>query len=363
MRRGARASGQGIILALLLLAGWLAVGRASAQETTPAAATAAAADWLVATHQNDDGGYTAFGSGAGQAASDVAGTADALLALAAAGRPVSAPLGYLESQPEAVEELVAQSAGSAGKLVLALVAAGADPERFAGIDAVAGLVQHFGPSDAAAAATPYDQALAILGLAAAGETIPDAALEGLRGRQETAGELAGSWDDGFGTAGNVDATALAVMALRAAGTAPDAAPLAAAADFLARVQLESGGWGFAPGLPESANSTALALQARSALGQDYDDAMASLLAWQEPGGAFAADFGEGRFDNFFATVQALPALTGQPYPLAHGGDGAAGSHAQVERERTNPTFAWILIALALLAAAAVVVWVRSGKGL
>jgi hypothetical protein len=350
---------------LLLATAWLALlaATAFAQEQDPAGAIAAAADWLVATHQNEDGGYTAFSSGAGQGPSDAAGTVDAILALAAVGRPVDEPLGFLESQPAGVEELLSQSGGSAGKLVLALAVAGAGTNDFAGTNPASRLAQQFAADGTAGVADPYNQALAILGLVAAGEAVPPAAAGWLRQRQEAGGDLAGSWDDGYGTAGNVDATAMAIMALHAAGASSDSAELRAAGDFLERVRLDSGGWGYAPGLLESANSTALALQAQSALGQDVGEAMAALLAWQQPSGAFAADFGDGPFDDFFTTLQALPALTGNPYPLVDGHAGMEMEQAEPAREQTNPAVAWILIVLALAGAGAVLLWARSGRGL
>jgi hypothetical protein len=40
-----------------------------------------------------------------------------------------------------------------------------------------------------------------------------------------------------------------------------------------------------------------------------------VLSWQNTTGAFQADWGMGRFDDFFSTVQAIPALTGKAYPL------------------------------------------------
>jgi hypothetical protein len=369
MKRRARLLRRRLLSALLLAAVLLllAGGMSLAQGQNPAEAADAAATWLVATHQNDDGGYASFSSGTGQAPSDVAGTVDALLALVAAGKPVESSLAFLESQPEEVQAFLAQSGGSAGKLVLALAAAGADVDGFAGLNPVSALQEQFATEGNANVVDPYNQALAILGLVAAGEPVPAGALAWLEERQETDGELSGSWDDGYGTAGNIDATAMAIMALHAGGAAPSSAALAMAGEFLERVQLDSGGWGYAPGMPESANSTALALQARSALRADVGDAMAALIAWQQPSGAFAADFGDGPFDDFFTTLQAIPALTGQPYPLV-GGNAAtqaagASSHAQAERQQTNPIFAWILIALALLGAAAVVFWARSGKGL
>ena len=63
----------------------------------------------------------------------------------------------------------------------------------------------------------FNQSLAMLGLSAAGEAMPDSAVAWLLAQQAPAGDMAGSWDDGFGTAGNADATAMAIMALVAAG--------------------------------------------------------------------------------------------------------------------------------------------------
>jgi len=42
----------------------------------------------------------------------------------------------------------------------------------------------------------------------------------------------------------------------------------------------------------------------------------ALLAWQDSNGAFQADFGQGRFDDAIATLQAIPAVAGKPYPLS-----------------------------------------------
>lgn len=326
------AAGTSILVLLVLF--FASAGLVRAQDAAPGQAIDAAAEWLVTTHQNDDGGFTAFSTGANAAPSDVAGTVDALLALASAGQPVDELLAFLESQPEAVAEMVAQSGGSAGKLVMALVVAGADPADWAGLDAVSALAEQFGSDGVANVTDPYNQALAILGLVAAGEPAPPEAVDYLLSLQATEGELAGSWDDGYGTAGNTDATAMAVMALYAAGMEADSQALQAAGDFLEQSALETGGWGYAPGMPESANSTALALQALSALGRDIDEALAALLAWQQPSGAFAADFGDGPFDDFFTTLQALPALTGEPYPLT----GARAALAtEPEQEATATT--------------------------
>jgi hypothetical protein len=159
-------------------------------------------------------------------------------------------------------------------------------------------------------------------LNAVGASIPTKALEWLELKQSEDG----SWDDGFGTPQNSDATAVAVMALLAGGREPVSPSVTKALNFLAGSQLDSGGWEYGTGFGENANSTALVLQALGAAGEDFYTSdgdwsksgvspLEALLDWQNATGAFQADFGQGRFDNFYATVQAIPAVTGKPYPL------------------------------------------------
>ncbi len=310
------------MLLLAMLAAGCGAGDGAADFPDQSEAIGPAVSWLVETHQNDDGGYTSFSTGANAAPSDIVGTLDAMLALAAAGEDTDTPLGYLTANSEALFTFAAENGGQAGKVLLALVAAGVDPREFAERDFVTLLTDQLDSDGAYNVADPFKQSLAVLGLVAAGEEVPASAVDWLKAKQATNG----SWDDGFGTLDNTDATAMAIMALVAAGQTADDAIVARAVDFLAGVQATDGGWAYAPGLPTSANSTALAGQALSALGENwYADGerwakertpLAVLLAFQSESGAFQSDFGQGPLDDFYATVQALPALSGQPFPLA-----------------------------------------------
>ncbi|MFW5940439.1 MAG: prenyltransferase/squalene oxidase repeat-containing protein [Chloroflexota bacterium] len=321
------------LLTLLFSLGQASEVQAQTDEAGQITAVSSAAEWLVVTHQNEDGGYTAFSTGAENAPSDVGGTVDAVLALGSSGHSVAAPfpghentpITYLSENPDALAAYAAQGGGQAGKLALALVAAGQNPRTFAGHNFVISLTQHLSPTGEYNAASPFEHSLAMLAQAAVSGTVPVSATEWLVAQQATEGDLAGSWDDGFGTDGNVDGTAMALMALLAAGEGADSAAVSQAREFLTASQLESGGWGYAPEEPESANSTALAVQALSALGEDfYSEAsplaqdgvspLAALLNWQSESGAFQADFGDGPFDDFFTTVQALPAAAGRAFP-------------------------------------------------
>lgn len=323
------------ILGALIVLTALAVGVGCSAAATPAAeqtpaaasgdpaATGRAMAWLIATHQNDDGGYASFSTGAGDAPSDVAGTLDALLALALGEGDTAEPMTYLEANAGAVNTLVAEGGGPAAKAVLGLAAAGANPADFAGHDLAAQLAGHLAESGAYGVEDAYNQALAMLATAATGEAVPDSAASWLVGKQAANG----SWDDGFGTVDNPDATAVAIMALLAAGRPADDPAIVAATEFLAGAQAGEGGWGYGAGLPASGNSTALVVQALNALGEDVAAAdgrwtkdgrspLATLLAFQGQSGAFQADFGDGPLDDFFTTVQAIPAAAGRSLVLA-----------------------------------------------
>lgn len=285
----------------------------------PSEALNVASAWLVSNHRNDDGGFTSFSMGANSGPSDVGGTVDALLALAAAGSDVAPSLVYLRDNVDSAVAYAAQDGSTAGKLVLALSLAGEDAHSIEDNDFVVSLTGHLSPTGQYGVSTAFNQSLAILGLAAAGESVPEQAVEWLIGLQETEGELAGSWGDGFGTDGNADSTAMAMMALMVVDDTELDDALSEAATFLDQTKLQSGGWEYGLGFGENANSTALALQALYVLGEDVlsqesDWAkdgvtpLAALLSWQSETGAFQADFGDGRFDDFFSSVQSIPAL-------------------------------------------------------
>lgn len=300
-----------MLFVLLAVAGWgVRVVRAQSAESA-----ARAVAWLATAHRNADGGYSSFSQGADQAASDVGGTLDAALAIASTGRVPAPTVDYLSANADALLAYAQGGGGQAGKALLALTALGLDPRSFGGADYVAALTGQLTEDGDYAATTAYNQALAMLGLVAAGEPVDPAAVDWLVAAQAGDGDIAGSWDDGFGTAGNTDATALAAMALLAAGSADAAAAADTALAFLEATQLADGGWGYAPEQALSVNSTALAVQALVAGGRDAAPGIAALLGVQGESGAFQTDFGSGPADDFYATAQTIPAVAGRPYPL------------------------------------------------
>jgi hypothetical protein len=222
----------------------------------------------------------------------------------------------LQANADDVMAYAGTNGGQAGKALLGINAIDGDVQDFGGNDLIIQITSLLTVDGAYSVETAFEQSLAMLGFDAAGEEVPPVAVRWLKSLQAEDG----SWDDGFGTLGNADATAMAVMALVAAGEPVSSDSLVNAKSFLANTQLPTGGFEYGAGFGENANSTALVVQALGALGEDFyttdgawskegNTPMSALHAYQGESGAFQADFGSGMMDDFFTTVQALPALT------------------------------------------------------
>jgi hypothetical protein len=179
----------------------------------------------------------------------------------------------------------------------------------------------------------YRQALGLLALAAAGQS-DAAALTWLKAEQCADGGWMGNRPDQAAPCPAFDpttfagedsnGTALAVQALVAQNATPTVDPF----DFLADAQNDDGGFGYVPGQDSDANSTALALQALAAAGEDPADWAApdgdpvSFLLGLQLGNPPAANAGAfavvpgATTPHALATVQVVPALAGQPFPIA-----------------------------------------------
>ena len=272
--------------------------------------------------QNTDGSWS------GWIGPDPGATCDAVLAYAAAGfdpNTVAASgslvsaMDYLSST---ASSYVTKSADSAGKLALAVEAAGGDAHAFGGVDIVHVLTDTWYSPTLGAFGVPtntWHQAFAILGLAAAGEPTPVSATQTLTGLQQSDG----GWKYDFGPwsfTSDPDSTGIAMQALIAAGVLPADTSVASGTLYLQNQQDSQGSWG-SWGSP-SANSTAYAMQGLLAAGEDlladkwlkdghtpYD----ALIAFQKSDGPFAS----GGTDSGLATWQAVPALLGVHNPFSH----------------------------------------------
>lgn len=287
--------------------------------------------------QNSDGGWPAFGT-----ASSPGGTLDTLFAFVAAGydpnqirSPTNnSPLDYLAANATTYtrDDSNRIFPAQTGKLIVGVAVAGRDPTNFAGLNLVSDLqstLQATGAYSTTAqrgfttgAASVTTQSFAILGLAAANQTIPQAAIDFLTSLQQANG----GW-------GGPDETGLALQALIAAGVAPNATAVVNGINYLRATQAATGGWE-AFGAVNS-NSTAYAIQGLLAAGVDLTRPewrkegrwpLGTLASFQKPNGPFVYHWGpeSGGFNpaanNLLATQQGIPALLGAFYPYRTSGN-------------------------------------------
>jgi len=349
-----------VLLGVLLLGGVaLPAGTAAAGTgpTPPVAAVAAdyGAGWLARLITAAGGHVPTDPTKPTTSAPDTSGTADAVLALHAAGvgrAQADAASRWLESNYAGyVRVSGADVPGALAKLVLVAHATGVDPRAFGApaTNLVARLLATkrstgqdaglFGTQDPTYDGS-YRQGLSLLALSALGRG-DGAAVRWLKGQQCADGGWLGyradtsvpcpAPDPAAFAGPDTNGTSLAFQGLLAVGADPKADPLA----FFAAVQSDGGGWAYvgARTAPADPNSTALVIQALLAAGEDpatgrwvrggatpYDALLRFSLGCNAPAadrGAFYFDVGDGtRKPNVLATVQSVPAAAGAYYPLA-----------------------------------------------
>jgi hypothetical protein len=324
-----------VVAGVALTAALALPGAATAAPTiTPDLAAGHGAGW-VGREIEENGGYLA-----GPGGPDYNTTAFGVLALVAAGVGEEQAADATAYLMDHVEEYVvsggADQPAALATLILVAHARGLDPsalvtrllatKRTTGDDS--GL---FGAQDATYDGA-YRQGLALLALAATGNTDADA-IAWLTGEQCADGGWMGNrpegaecpafdWNTFVGE--DTNGTALAAQALEALGVTPAHDPT----EFFAKAQNADGGFAFVVGLGSDANSTGFVVQALLALGEDLGDWTAAKgtpysyllsLQVQNPpaanAGAFAFQGGATLVPNALATTQAVPALAGLSYPL------------------------------------------------
>lgn len=303
--------GRVVPIVLLLASLILAIPVATAAPPSGAEASATtAASWLRGQIQ-PDGGFAGFGG-----ASDPGATADAIIALAAAGiHPATVissnnvdPLTWLGTAAPAMTD-----PGVLAKVALAFTVAGQPvPD---------GLLKKIGQSADAKTGwygpSFYGHLLAVIALSAAGDDVPAAAVAAIPAAQAKDGSW-GFTGDPAG-AGDSNTTALAIQTLEHMKASPDS--VASGLAYLATLRDPNGAVGYdANSLAGGgdANSTALAIQAVIAAGQNPAswqgvDLITALQSFQNSSGAFQFQPAMPG-DSLMATVQAIPALLGELTP-------------------------------------------------
>lgn len=199
-------------------------------------------------------------------------------------------------------------AGVAGRLVLGLLTAGVDPRTFGGFDYLAAIDARYDAVTGKYDDGLYADALAALAVVAMRGELPDRAVAYLRINRCPDGGFA---HDSCAQASDVDTTAMVLMVLLRGAPRDEATTKARL--YLAEARNADLGWGQrARDDATNANSTALAISALSAAGEE--PSLAALLALQRHDGGvrFSAVASDA---NDYATVQAIPALLRQSYPL------------------------------------------------
>jgi hypothetical protein len=169
---------------------------------------------------------------------------------------------------------------------------------------------------------PMWQAWAIIGTRALSQPVLNAAVNALKAMQNDNG----GWPWSAGGSSDTNATAVAIQALLTAGESPTSTVVADGLNYLDSAQNSSdGGFPYDPvspfGTDSDSNSTAYVLQAILAAGEDptagrwkkgSNTPISFLLNRQLVSGAFEWQAGTGA--NPLATMQAVVALMGRPFP-------------------------------------------------
>jgi hypothetical protein len=294
------------MVASLLAFSLLLLACVSAFAQTPASSNAQRAlQWLQCTQQQANG---QIGSGG----NPIARSSEVAIGLAAAGQPASAMHAGGKSLADYLKAAISAEVGTNGELLLARASvadAGPTATVAAQLQAAKGTNGEYGTDI-------YSDALAILGLRAAGQIVAGDAVAFLKSQQKANGGWSADNADQYGEDSNT--TALVIQALISTGVASSDAAITKGFSYLQSV-FANGGFGSSPGAPADPNSDELAIQAILAahLESDaawktrLDQALSHLAGQQIPNGADAGAIANS-YSKLFATTDAPAAFLRRP---------------------------------------------------
>lgn len=294
-----------VVVALVLPGSW------GARAADDRAALRHGVAWL-ATQQAESGAFIGY-----TGEEDASTTIQALLAIVSAQRAgVDADPAAAWAWLEANALVITQAGpGMAAQLALAAIAMGQDPHDIGTVDPLA-IVSHELAKDGIMGNGVYEHALGVMALAAAGDPVPEDAIQVLLDTQADNGMWAYDGTNDVALA-DTNTTSIVLQALLAAGHGSDV-EVAEAVDGMLALRTDTGGFPYQAGMAEDANSTALVIQVvlairPGALGTP-EEAISPLLAYQNPSGAFGF-MADAPDDNLFSTIQAVITLSGELYPV------------------------------------------------
>lgn len=287
--------------------------------------------WIIDTQLPDGGWGDGFSEGTSPGY-----TADAIFTLVSAGYAVDTietedgivPLDYLADYVSNAEDL---TAGVTAKIITAVVAVGADPTDFAGVDLVEVLLNAQDESGIYQddLSGTFGHCLSMIAIHnALGESEDAVLLDSLTSAAEAAADLQnedGGWGFAAGVQSDTNTTALCIQGLSGLDDALVAGTLEQALAYLAAIQNEDGGWPYQNpseyGTDSDSSSTSLVYLALVAVNADPDEwnATATLeftLSLQNENGSYGLSVAFP-FDNFISTLTVVPALVGVPYNAAY----------------------------------------------
>jgi hypothetical protein len=242
----------------------------SAAAQTPASSNAQKAlQWLQCTQQQANGQIGSNGN-------PIARSSEVAIGLAAAGKQASAMHAGAKSLADFLRTATSTEVGTNGELLLARASVSdAGP-----IATVAAQLQAAKGTNGEYGSDIYSDALAILGLRAAGQTVADDAVAFLETQQKASGGWSADNADQYGEDSNT--TALVIQALLSTGVASTDPAITKAFAYLQSV-FGGGGFGSSPGAGPDPNSDELAIQAIVAAHQQSDAAGCGVADQARPG--------------------------------------------------------------------------------
>jgi hypothetical protein len=275
--------------------------------TAALAQAAGGADYL-ASRQTLSGGFAEPGGSA-----SVSLTEWSVMGLQAAGRSPATmrrsggktPVAFLAAHAKSWHDSYSLERG-----ILAAVALGANPTRFAGRNLVTALRTQVNSTTGRIGSFSNSTYWGVLALRAAGATLPTRSLAYIRRQQGTGG----GYGYAPGTGADSNDTAAAVMALRAAGTPCSVTAIAHAYDFMHSLQRSDHGYALNASAGSDSQSTSWVIQSRIKCGLSNTGALSYLAARKRTSGAY--EYRAGLLQTpAWVTAQVLPAVHGKAYPI------------------------------------------------